>query len=579
MIKKIFLGVLTIGVIISGLTAREWIKPIHGILNRSLSFLAPIVPEKESEPSLVFKATRDIPDTADLGSFLAGFMAKTNNHLDLTAQYYKKVLKTDPDNKSLKAETYVLEGLSGNVADMVSLVKELDSTHQSMPMSGYVLVADAMKQGRFEEALVLLDSKKEKELDFALNPLLKAWNHVALNQEEDALKSLAEIKGDNADAIRNYHKALIADYFGKSAQAQESYLFFTNEKLPSLNVLVSMKDFFERKKFWDDNNPLYKKYYAVLGDVPVLFDVLNQTEPVAVRTPVQGAAEAFYMTSVYFGELKMADVGILLNSIALYLNGESVISKVWGAELYESMKLHRQANEMYDRIGHNSDIVAFKKALNFITMQQDGSALFILKDLETRNTGNPLIQTLLAQTYQTTGQYEQAIEHYTRAAHLLKGKNRSKEEAQIYFERGVAYSKLKQFDQTEQDMLVSLKLDSDNAEVLNYLGYEWLERDLNLEEATAFIERANKLTPNEAHILDSLALAYYKQKRYQEALLLAEKAVDKMGASSVANMHLGDIYLALGRVREARSQYEKALALKMDLTPTLKEELLKRLQE
>ena len=51
-----------------------------------------------------------------------------------------------------------------------------------------------------------------------------------------------------------------------------------------------------------------------------------------------------------------------------------------------------------------------------------------------------------------------------------------------------------------------------------------------------------------------------------------------MGASSVANMHLGDIYKAMGRFRESKSQYEKALALKYDLTPELEKELLERLK-
>lgn len=569
MLKKIYWSIFIVIIIASGLSARRWINPVQDFLNGYFYVSAPEQKMPE-EPLIEFKTIRDIPSTADLGSFLASFIAKSNNNLDLMTVYLKKVIASDPDNYNLKKELYITEGMTGNITDMITLIKEMDAQNQSLVMAGYVLVVEAMKKGEFEKALILLDQKREKELDFALNPLLKAWNYAALNQEQNAMKALSEIKEKNSQHIRIYHTALISDYFNHPAQAQENYNYFKKEKLPSLSVLISMKEFFERKQFWNEMNPLYARYYAVLADFPVISNVLNQTEPKAIRQPLQGAAESFYMASFYFGGLKMPEVALLLNNIALYLDQDSVISKVWGAELYEMLEMYGEANKMYDRIGYKSDIVSFKQALNFMAVEDNKQALKILMDLEQRNENNLLIQTVLARAYQNVKQYDAAINHYAKAIRLLQGKNLEKEAAQIYFERGVVYLNLNQFDKAEQDMLMSLQLNPDNAEVLNYLGYEWLTRDVNLPEASAFIERANKLTPNKPHILDSLALAYYKQKRYIEALQLAEQAVDKLGASSAANMHLGDIYMALGRVREARSQYKKALDLKMDLTPELK---------
>ena len=101
---------------------------------------------------------------------------------------------------------------------------------------------------------------------------------------------------------------------------------------------------------------------------------------------------------------------------------------------------------------------------------------------------------------------------------------------------------------------------------------------MNLKEAIAFLEKAYEQSPDSPEILDSLAFAYYKKGEPEKALPFAERAVDGMGASSVANMHLGDIYNALGRIREAQSQYEKALALKFDLTPELEQKLMERLK-
>ena len=97
-------------------------------------------------------------------------------------------------------------------------------------------------------------------------------------------------------------------------------------------------------------------------------------------------------------------------------------------------------------------------------------------------------------------------------------------------------------------------------------------------DSTRDLKKAYEQAPDSPDILDSLALAYYKKGEPEKALPYAEKAVDLLGASSVANMHLGDIYKDLGRIREAQSQYEKALALEFDLTPELEQKLIERLK-
>ena len=74
-----------------------------------------------------------------------------------------------------------------------------------------------------------------------------------------------------------------------------------------------------------------------------------------------------------------------------------------------------------------------------------------------------------------------------------------------------------------------------------------------------------------------MAYAFYRKADYQKALPLAEKTVDVMPQSSVANAHLGDIYAAMGRSREAQFQYHKALSLSYDLTPTLKASLTQKM--
>ena len=225
----------------------------------------------------------------------------------------------------------------------------------------------------------------------------------------------------------------------------------------------------------------------------------------------------------------------------------------------------------------SADIILYKKGLVYTHHGDFNGALPIFKELLKRNVSNPVILLLIAQSYDSNGDCKSALPFYERTLFLMNrwGITQAKK---VKFQTAQCYLKEKRFKEFEKYAYAALQEDPTDAEILNYMAYEWLERDMNLKEALVFLEKAYEQAPNSPDILDSLAWAYFKKGDPQKALPYAEKAVDLLGASSVANMHLGDIYKALGRIREAQSQYEKALALQFDLTPELEKELLERLK-
>ena len=167
---------------------------------------------------------------------------------------------------------------------------------------------------------------------------------------------------------------------------------------------------------------------------------------------------------------------------------------------------------------------------------------------------------------------------YTRILEIEGETNRAYA-SDIYFARSFIYAAQKQDVLAENDLKKALELNPENPLLLNHLGYQWLEKDATLDQGFELVEKAYKLRGSDPNIIDSMAYAYYRKASYEEALPLAEKTVDIMPQSSVANAHLGDIYQALGRRRDAIFQYHKALALKYDLTPELKEELTQKIAQ
>ena len=66
-------------------------------------------------------------------------------------------------------------------------------------------------------------------------------------------------------------------------------------------------------------------------------------------------------------------------------------------------------------------------------------------------------------------------------------------------------------------MLQSLKLKRDSPNVLNYLAYGWIERDIRIDESFIMLTDAHEANPDSHYILDSLAWAYFKKKNYIRA--------------------------------------------------------------
>jgi tetratricopeptide (TPR) repeat protein len=74
-------------------------------------------------------------------------------------------------------------------------------------------------------------------------------------------------------------------------------------------------------------------------------------------------------------------------------------------------------------------------------------------------------------------------------------------------------------------MRESIRLDPANAsQAWNYLGYMWVDRDMNLEEAGELIKKAVDSDPDNAAISTASVGSTYKVGRYEEALREITKA-------------------------------------------------------
>jgi Flp pilus assembly protein TadD len=133
----------------------------------------------------------------------------------------------------------------------------------------------------------------------------------------------------------------------------------------------------------------------------------------------------------------------------------------------------------------------------------------------------------------------------------------------LFFYRGTAFERSKQWDKAQADLKKALELvpetqPAGRAQVMNYLAYSWVDRGENIDEAFKMLQKAVELAPRDGMIIDSLGWAYYRLGRYDDAVRELEKAVELKAGDPVINDHLGDAYWRVGRKLEAHFQWNHA---------------------
>jgi tetratricopeptide (TPR) repeat protein len=123
-----------------------------------------------------------------------------------------------------------------------------------------------------------------------------------------------------------------------------------------------------------------------------------------------------------------------------------------------------------------------------------------------------------------------------------------------------------------------IEINPKHADALNYLGYSYVEKGINLEEAHSLINRALELKPDNGYIIDSLGWLYFKLGKYDEAMKTLLRAAELAKDDPAIIEHIGDVYNSMGLKEKAMEYWEKALGFK-EKEEGLKERVEKKIKE
>ena len=433
--------------------------------------------------------------------------------------------------------------------------------------------------------LLIIDSLKKNELDIAYEYISIANNFA--EQDRFNLAILESLKqfvylfkekkflddkknfGRLSYISETFQKCYLDDpntgrYFSKLINDPESdftrYIYFyisylvENDNLDEAKVITDEIEFLNstlllsQGKSWIDNGNLQK--------FKEVFSCKNHNDLIA---------EFLFLISNLYSAQDNYEMSNFYLNLSNFLNPRFVFNLSLVAENHYFNKDYEKAKKVLKKFKKDDDFYYWfrlKKEAQIISAQRNNqeSLNFIKFNFDKIENPNEKILFDVANFYKKAKNYEEAIRYYSKIIENLDDNSDIKSD--ILYRRGGTYERIKNYEKADKDLIDALQITPDDAYILNYLAYSWLERDYKINEAIKMLETAYELESDDPYIIDSIGWAYYLTDDYPRAEKFLKRAVELMPDDPIVNDHYGDILWKLNRKIQARYFWTNVLKMK-----------------
>ena len=501
------------------------------------------------------------------GSYLAGRLAQHEDDWKAAAGFVADALAHDPGDTGLLTRAFLLDLSDGDIDKALPLAKALTAADPGSPIALLLLFADDVKAGRFEAAAGRLTALGTDGLAHYATPLLSAWLMQAEGQPtaaiEAALAPLAAIQG--LETLHALHRALLADVSGNPGEAAHWYDSLLKAGTPTLRVAQIVGSFFTRTGHAGQATALFAAFAdettsGALSDAAALREQANLGDRPAVASAADGMAEALFDLASALHQDGSDEMALVYARLGLVLRPHFPLTQMLVGDILTARGHHEEALAPYRDIAADSALGWSARLRQTEVLVRLGQIDAAVKELEALaaahpDRAEPLIR--LGDLMSSGKKDAAAIDAYSRA--LQRIPRLEERHWLVLYGRATCYQRSGPWEKSEADLLAALKLSGDQAIVLNFLGYSWVDKGVNLARARTMIERAVALRPRDGYIVDSLGWALFRMGDIVGAVARLEQAVELVPLDATINDHLGDAYWAAGRKTEALYQWRRSL--------------------
>ena len=510
-------------------------------------------------------------NSKNLSKYLSGIVAFENENNSKALDFFNssKILinRHEPYLERL-VMSLVLEY---KVSHAINFIKVNSKKSNSDFFEAYILLAlDSLKKNDVNKVIEILSKVPEKLQKDRFNFIIV--NSLIQYAEVFTNKKIKQEKNDfvNLSSISEaFQKCYLDDkntdsFFSRlinNSQADYSrYIFFY------LTYLIEKNRIDDAKAITDDLDYISTTLLLSQGKSWIDRDQNKEFSKVfSCKNQNDIVAEFLFLISNLFSSQKEFEKSNFYLSLSNYLNPKFVFNLSLVAENLYINKNYERSKTILKNFDKNQDFFHWyrskKEAQIIFNTRGNKEALnYIASKFESVDDPNNKFIFDIANFYKNSKKYEQAIKYYSSIIDKLDDNNEVK--ADLLYRRGGSYERMGDYVNADKDLLESLTINPNDAYVLNYLAYSWLERDFKINEAIKMLEDAYKQESNDPYITDSIGWAYYLIGDYIKAEKFLKKAIQLMPNDPIVNDHYGDILWKLDRKIQAR--YFWSMVLEME---------------
>jgi tetratricopeptide (TPR) repeat protein len=527
-------------------------------------------PDHQADSSAQFPNSRDLKGLTTAGSYLAARHANIERDANSAAAFYRSALRTDSKNNELLDRAFSSSLADGDIDEAVKLADRLLTIDKTNRFARLVLGVRDLKAKKYASAQQNINLSVRGMPTDLVATLLSGWASYGAGDTKTAIANIDKLAGPEWYPIfKDLHSGMIFELADKQKEAgtrlEQAYKLDDSAE----RVVDDYARWTSRNK---DPAAGLAIYEAFDKKVPRHLPLEGSREtkagkklPPLVDSPQAGAAEALYGIGASLSRLGGGeDLALVYLQLSLYLAPNHSLALLSLADLYESVKKPAMAIKVYERVPANSPLkrnAQIQLAADLDAADRSDEAIKILKGVISDDPKDLDAIMALGNIERGRKKFADCTQTYTQGIDALPSAT-DKGNWVYYFSRGICEERSKQWSKSEADMKKALELQPERPDVLNYLGYSWIDQGINLDDAMKMIKRAVDQRPDDGSIVDSLGWAYFRTGNFEDAVKTLERAIGLLPQDSTINDHLGDAYWRVGRTLEAKFQWAHARDLK-----------------
>lgn len=506
--------------------------------NASFYFLAgeyELMNRNATGAAKLFETAYNMEPNAFVGAKLIESKALSN--FDEGLELAKKMSLLYPRNSDIMLSYGRLLAAKGDMKDAEKNLRVAVRLRPENLESSVLLIQILQAQNRNKEAIEVAIAMVEKNPDFIEGWALLARLHLVNGQGAKAIPAARKAYDLNATDAEKIHLLAVSLLVGGQARSSLTYFdtlmrseYFSDDAIGNM------------RKLYDEVDP--KKTY------------LSIFQKIDKESGKRSDGLSFQLAVLEWGKENFQDSSQILKDLAArYPKNEKLTYLL--ALTQEKNDQADEALKTYLSLDDKSELYAVTRVRAFELLKRLGrneEALKVAEDaIEAKSEQIVMFYSMASNMLSSMGKNDEAI------ALVSKGLEKDPADVELLFLKSVFYEKGQKIKESMATLREVIKRDPKHAAALNYLGYMYAERNENLKESESLIRRALDEKPDNGYYLDSLGWVYFQQKRYKEAIVTLEKALQLTNNDATIAEHLGDAYYAAGDEQKALGAYKIAI--------------------